>query len=607
MRAVGAGLVLYIHPWGHLNDLVVPAGAVSCMNAIQGPKLGRYAFEVDDDEIRAASVVCVDLHWAISLPGFERVVAHVRAIAPATPIVVGGIAAAHLAPQLVEELPVDYAFRGDAEASFARLIEALRARERPPPLPNVFARGAPAPPRQRMSDQEFGATDSITIDWFPTFARSSDLDAVAFPPGRTVIAARGCPLRCPTCYGSHADTYGPGYLWREPGRTAALVQAAAAEDARNVRLIVGKPSPRRLSELIAALAEAGPQRLGGAIGLYVCRAPSDEDLDRLERAFDSPVALSTVPPEEHVPALSPARLAEERAAWRRVAERAARSTKLRLDVWATAGSDTKPIREGLGGGDDARVTVSSGAVWNMSRPGDGETTTLAAVRAAVADTWTFYAARLLSPALARLLAPFRFLDEVDDGLDALAPPDEPALVAFHDQMMRSWRAHRLPSLPGLAFDAVPVALGAAPRSRAAEGTRHAGDLAVVPSSAVRVVSAPHALAARLDHRGVALIADLPAIPAEASAIVLVPRGASETTAAWLDALGAAGLVALRAELTERGPHRLRVDLRVQDARAFLLDAGGRPLRRGVADLGYLRDPRAVKPTAREPARREADG
>lgn len=574
-------LVLYVHPWGHLNDLVIPAGAIACMNAVAGPKLGRYAFELADEELREAAAVCMDVHWAPALTGFERLVDHVRSIAPAVPIVVGGITAALLAEELLAAYPIDYVLRGDAEVSFAALIAALREGARPAPLPNVHSRGGSPPPRARMTNAQFDATDSVTLDWFPTLAEVTNLDAAAFPPGRTIIAARGCPLRCPTCYGSHASTYGSGYLWRSPTRTAELVRASEQAGARNLRLILGKPSQRRLSETIDALAASGPYRFGSTVGFYLCRAPTDEELDALDRGFDSPVALSMVPPEEHVPALSPARLEEERAAWRRVAAHVSRSRNLRLDVWATAGRDTHALRDELGAHDAERLSVSSGAVWSMTRPTDGVDTTLGAVRAAVADVWTFYAARLLSPALARLLAPFRFLDEVDEGLDTLSPPSSPDLAPFHEAIQRSWLAHRLPTLAGLSFDLVPVAVGPARPRRDAEGTRYRGDLAVVERA--RAVGSAVPLEAKLDHRGVAL-ETLLSIPRSCDGLALVPRGAP------IEAFEPQGLVALLAP--PAGDARLRVDLRVQDARAFLLDGAGEPVRRGVADLSYFRAPGA---------------
>ncbi len=591
---MSGSLVLYVHPWGHLNDLVIPAGAIACMNAIPGPKLGRYAFEVSDDELRQAAVICVDVHWALALSGFDRLVQHIRAIAPDVPVVVGGITAAHLAEEFLDAYPVDYVFRGDAETSFAVLISELREGRRPGALPNVHTRDG-APPRLRMSDADFDATDSVTIDWFPTLTLVTDLEAVAFPAGRTVIVARGCPLRCPTCYGSHASTYGKGYLWRSPERTAELVRDAESADARNLRLIVGKPSPRRISEMIAALAADGPHRFGSAVGIYICRPPSDGDLDALERAFESPVTLSVVPPEEHVPALSPTRLEEERAAWRGVAERVSRSRNLRLDVWATAGNDAAALREDLGSADSERVAVSSGAVWSMTRPSDAQVTPLVDVRAAVADVWTFYAARLLAPSLARLLAPFRFLDEVDGGLDELPAPHCAALLPFHEAMQRSWRAHRLPTFPGLAFDAVPVALESASTCDTAEGTRYRGELVVAQASAVRALADAVPLRAIVDHRGVALDTCLPALPSDCDAIAIAPRGSAVTTQSWLRTIGERGLVILRVSNVPTDlSTRLRIDLRVQDARVFLLDMAEQQLGRGVADLAYFRDGRSTR-------------
>jgi hypothetical protein len=234
----------------------------------------------------------------------------------------------------------------------------------------------------------------------------------------------------------------------------------------------------------------------------------------------------------------------------------------------------------------------------MSRPGDGATTTLAAVREAVQHVWTFYAARLLSPALAHLLAPFHFLDEVDDGLDDLAPPAEGELLPFHAAILRSWRRHHMPSLEGLAFDAVPVSLTPAPLARSAEGTRWGGDLGLAAPSTTRALGPAHALAQILDHRGVALECGLGALPTGCEAIAIVPRGEGPSDQAWLDAIGRRGVLIARAPAASFAPApapavRLRIDLRVQDARVFLLGEDDAPLRRGVAELGYFRDTRAA--------------
>jgi len=163
--------VLYVHPGGHPNDLVIPAGALTCMNAARGTRLGRYAVEVTDDEIAAARVVAIDVHWALALPGFERLVTHVRAVSCGATIIVGGVTAGHYARELLERYPIDYVISGDPEASFAALVDALRAGARPTDLPNVHARDLPPPAQRRLTAAEYDATDPLTADWFPTCQR----------------------------------------------------------------------------------------------------------------------------------------------------------------------------------------------------------------------------------------------------------------------------------------------------------------------------------------------------------------------------------------------------------------------------------------------------
>ncbi|MEI8255281.1 MAG: hypothetical protein WCJ30_06360, partial [Deltaproteobacteria bacterium] len=374
-------------------------------------------------------------------------------------------------------------------------------------------------------------------------------------------------------------------------RTAALLSDAERAGAKSIRLFLGKPSSARLSELCQTLVERGPFHFPTSVGLWLCRVPGDDDLDAIERAFDGSIHVSLIPPDEHVPALGPGVLAAERAALRHLAARVANSKKLWLDVWVMDGRDAEALRTDINAG--PRVKVSSGAVWSMTRPGDGATTTLARVREATAHVWTFYAARLLSPALARLLAPFRFLDEVADDLDALDPPSAPELVPFHTAILRAWKMHRLPTIEGLAFDAVPVALSAPATRRAAEGTRYAGDLTVAVLSTVRPVGPAIALVEHIDHRGVRLEAQIPALPAGCDALALVPRGDGPSTPAWLEAMSRSGLAVMRAPPDARSCV-LRIDLRVQDARAFLLEAEGEPLRRGVADVGYFSAPKVPK-------------
>lgn len=602
-----ADLVLYIHPSGHLNDLVVPAGAVSCMNAIPGPKLGRYAFEVTDDEIRSAGVVALDVHWALALSGLEPLVAHVRRVSPTVPIVVGGVTAGHYPRELLERHGVDFVIQGDSEPAFVELVRRLRAGEPVADIANLHVRGAPPPRRERISPGDFDATDCLSADWFPTYERASSWDAAAFPQGRTIPVSRGCAFRCPECYGSYATTYGRGYRLRSPERLADLVERAARLGLRNLRLFVAKPPDRTLTELLRELADRGPFRFGSTVGLYLCTAPSLEDVDLLERAFSTPVALSMIPPDEHVPKLKPRRLELERARWRAAAGRIAASPTLTLDAWTTTTESLAHVRDSLGAPPDApRIKVSYAAVWAVTRPVDGRAVPFDRVHDAAAPVWTFYAARILSPALAVLLGPYRFLDELDALAESteVVPADEP-LSGFVNTIRRSFQRDHLPLLPDLAFELVPLTEALRAPDEGSAGVTLHGALARVRSSGADLEATAHArapLALERDHRGVTLRAELEIAPAVvALGFVPLERAASRPTPPELEAIARAGLVAITLpRATGDGLRRLRIEvvLRVQEVHLAVLDEGGELIARGRGELGYFRRPDEPPPRDR---------
>jgi len=586
--------VLYVHPAGHLNDLVVPAGALSCMNGLASPRLGRFAFEVTEAEIAAARVVAIDLHWALAVPAFGRLVRHVRRIQPRAAIVAGGITAGIHARSLVDDLGVDFVVRGDSERAFSSLCRALLDDGDPGPIANVVRRGAVSTPSARMTQEDLDGTDCVSASWFPTYAKVSDWNTAAFSMARTIPVSRGCPMRCATCYGSYARTMGAGYLLRSPESLAREVARAADARVRNLRLILAKPPAPRLTALVRALATAGPFAFPSEVGLYLCTPPTAGDLDALEAAFPTPVALSVIPPEEHEPQLPEERVREEQEAWRRAAERVERSRTLRLDVWRTRGADVASARSTFATGISSRIKVNLGTTWQMTRPGADGRPTLGELDEIMEPLWTFYAARLLSPALASLLAPFRFLDDLEQDPCTLPRPDG-ALGTFFDRALESWRAHRLPLLAGLGFAVVPVhdtADAAGPAlQRVHTGVRYHGATGVLPSGVLSpsALAPPVALRVETDHRAVYLRSEPFADAGGGVAFVPVLDAEKLGTGTALSP-AAHGAVLLRAALPLR-PVMVQVALRVQEAELALLDGvTGESLARGRVDLGFFTPP-----------------
>lgn len=589
--------VLYIHPHGHLNELVVPAGAISSMNAVNATRLGRYAFEVKDAEILGASVIALDVHWSCGITGFEPMVERIRRVNPEATIVVGGITASLVPETILARYPVDYVIQGDAEVAFSRLVDAVLAGRRPVGIPNVFGRDLPPVPPRRMTSTEFDRTDCLTIDWFPTFQRVTGLQAAAFGLGRTVPVARGCRMRCPHCYGSCASVFGSGTPMLTTWAFRAMLQRAEREQVEGLRLILGKPSPARLSQMVGALRGLQLKRLPSAVGLFLCTPPTPEDLAILEHVFPTGLHISLVPPTEHLPLMSQRTLAKELGAWENAARYVAGSERLRLDIWTDGELAIKTPAQAIKDAGGHHAKVSRSTVWHMFRMVDRpDSPDWDEVRSAVRPIWTFYASRLLSPTLAALLAPYHMLDELDD-----PPADDgtaPALLADARRRLEiSWQTTHLPTLPDMVWWALPTGLtGELDAKDARSNVAYQGNLG--RSRATRdirpMLRRMRPMDTTIDDTGVRLSAPIDG-PCDGVVLLPWPSGKGRPDGDWLDLLAGDGLCALdlRDVPTDRragNGMQIQVVLRVQDAGIALLDADGTPLARGRADMNYYWKP-----------------
>lgn len=604
----GPAEVLYIHPHGHLNELVVPAGVISSMNAINATRLGRYAFEVTDTEIRNASVIALDLHWSCGITGFEPMVERIRRVNPKAVIIVGGITAGLVPETILARYPVDYVIQGDSEVAFARLVDTVLRGRRPGGIPNVSGRGLSTAAPRRMTSKEFDRNDCLTIDWFPTFQRVTGLQAAAFGLGRTIPVVRGCRMRCPHCYGSCASVFGTGTLTMTPWTFRATLQQAEDMQVEELRLIMGKLSPRRLSELVGALRGLKLKRLPSAVGLFLCTPPTPTDLAILEDVFPTGIHISLVPPTEHVPAMSPRGLAKELRAWEEAARYVAQSDRLRLDIWTDGELAIKTPAQAIkiAGGSNAKVSRST--VWHMFRMVDHpDSPDWDEVRRAVRPIWTFYASRLLSPTLASLLAPYHMLDEIDD-----PPPDNcsaPAqLTDTRRRVETSWQTTHLPTLPDMVWWTLPLRMESTLLPKDSEsGVYYHGNLGRTRTQAGIQPLPQHMqpMEVTIDDVGVRLSAPL-GCTCDGVAVVPWPSGEGRPDTDWIELLAFTGMCVLdlRDVPAAQNPTtgmQLHAIIRIHGANLALLDDNGVPLARGHADMNYYRKPvQAMRlPTAEE--------
>lgn len=595
--------LLFVHPWGHLNDLVVPVGAVSAMNAVGVPKLGRYAFEASDEELRAARVVALDLHWALAFAGLEPMLRRIRGLNAEARIVVGGVAASAHPKTVLERFDVDYVVQGDAEDAFPTLVEALLDGREPPPIPNIHRRNAPAPDLARVSAERFDASDGLTTDWFPTLSRVSTWDFASYPACPVLNVARGCAASCSTCQGTIGETFGRGVLVRSPTAVVRDTKRALAAQPRSVLLFLGRLSHNRLHALVTALAEAGPFPFPERAAIHLCTAPSPEDLEALLRALPCQLLISAIYLRDISPPLSDPTAAAEVGAWRHVAELAIQSGRLELEMWVTTAKGVARARDELRVMDTPRVSVRHDETWDVTRPIPArEGTDLDEVLDAVRPMWTFHVARLLSPALSRFLAPFKLLDDLTvDPIPLI--PRLTGLETIRDIVVERWQRHRLPSIPGLTFAALPIEARSSVRD--ALGVHHLGDITIARELGSPDLHRSRVLDVSIGADGVTLESP-PLVVGNGEALALVPllpnRPLDEAT---VSVLAAHALTVIR----PRRPGALRLVLahRIQRITALGLDAAGREVARGIVHLGHVNDParqraRADHGKRSEPAR-----
>lgn len=116
--------VLYVHPHGHLLDeTILPAGAITCMNAVSGARLGVLSCDLEDELVLAARTVAVDLFWASAYRPFRAIVERVRELRADVPIVVGGFTASRIPRALSRATGIRHVLTGPScEESFRELV-----------------------------------------------------------------------------------------------------------------------------------------------------------------------------------------------------------------------------------------------------------------------------------------------------------------------------------------------------------------------------------------------------------------------------------------------------------------------------------------------------
>ncbi|MCP4133176.1 MAG: hypothetical protein GY754_19570 [bacterium] len=180
--------LLYIHPHGQLvDDHILPSGAITCMNAYTGSKAGILSCELNEQLVRAARVIAIDLFWASSYWAVQSLVAHIRGIKPGIPIILGGFTASQIPVSIKKYLDIDYVLSHPyAEETFKK-IAAFHTSD------NCENRDRTLPEWEHLhtgKKYQTNSIDPLTTSWFQSKDPLSQL---------TIHLTRTCENRFPGC------------------------------------------------------------------------------------------------------------------------------------------------------------------------------------------------------------------------------------------------------------------------------------------------------------------------------------------------------------------------------------------------------------------------
>lgn len=415
--AGSAADVLFIHPYNHAKPDPIPVGTVAAVNLLPRPVLGRYAEEVSPDEIAAARVVLLDLHWFLPIAVLEGILRAIRSINRRAVIVVGGLTASFYKRAFLERYDVDYLIAGDAEEALPPLVASLRAGEVPPPIDNVWTR-THAPPGSRTTGRaDFDALDWLTLDWFPTYReRIERVHAEYARAGGSTLAdschpilplTRGCRRSCHFCYGAYQrEVFGPRVRMRSPAAVRQDLERIAADPALHfVSLFFAD----------AVYFEAYARALTGCAleldaFLFFCGAVTPEALEGVRSVFRGNVIFTIIQPPDLAPLRSDPPAADQSAKFEGMMAHFGAMERARAVVFQVE----SPLLPSVTDAARAGVPVSSllAQDWSIIRPdanalrGDqGHAQQLAEVEAAARKLAAAQVLRLLVPAIGRIAVP----------------------------------------------------------------------------------------------------------------------------------------------------------------------------------------------------------
>ncbi len=201
--------VVFIHPQYSLNDFIVPCGLIGTLNSISHDKTGRFEFEVTEEEVKNARVICIDLLWYFPLSSVIRLAENIKRINANAKVVVGGMTAALYSELLTRDYNIDYVIKSNAEATLPLLVDRI--------LRNEHIQDPPDAGTGNLDTTLYDSLDYLNIEWFPTYEKLVRKTTADYRKKRNLThvdgyhpvlpLARLCNSGCHFCYGAYKTIY----------------------------------------------------------------------------------------------------------------------------------------------------------------------------------------------------------------------------------------------------------------------------------------------------------------------------------------------------------------------------------------------------------------
>ncbi|MDD4893808.1 MAG: hypothetical protein PHW54_00640 [Candidatus Omnitrophica bacterium] len=200
--------LVYIHPTGldhHSWSPIIPMGVPALMQSVDCKKIGVFYDQVNEELIRSAKIVALDLHWYFHLYPVEVISAYLKRINPSINIIAGGYTATVLAETIIKNFKIDFIIKGDAEYPFVLLVNGLLGNGDIRNIPNIVAKSFSSKQDYCLTKDGFSSYVYNDLSWFPALEKIiHKAQKLKYPSwiGPWIPVSKGCKYQCSFCYGS---------------------------------------------------------------------------------------------------------------------------------------------------------------------------------------------------------------------------------------------------------------------------------------------------------------------------------------------------------------------------------------------------------------------